>query len=222
MMKPEQDGPLSKIISLIANQRVQSELNIAKPQLRNVKDAFERVRQRFGPRVKELQKLPDLEKPRARPALMRELMAEVEDVLSEVMRPDQLRRFNQIRLQKEGFTAFLKESVRDELSLSEEQTSSLKVVIQEGMKSLASAEHGNPGGRIQRIEDLEERTTQGVMDVLTEAQTAKWKDMLGNTFDFGLSASNASGPGPTISRGPGFQGPDSSGPASSGPGGGPF
>ncbi len=126
MQHSKDKGPIAKIIFLLMNKRVQNELDIVRPQLKSIKEALDRLREKSMLRIKEMQKLLDSQKPKARRALMQKLTEGANAFLAEVLRPDQLKRYQQIRLQHEGIGAFLNESVCSELSLTKVQIASIK------------------------------------------------------------------------------------------------
>lgn len=217
MIKHSKDnGPIAKIIFLIINERVQQELDIARPQLRSIKEAFDSLREESMLSIKKMQKLPDSEKPKVKPLLVRELVEGANALLAETLRPEQLKRYQQLRLQHEGIGAFLDEPVCSELSLTEEQITSLKV---------KAVLHAGPIARIQ------EQVMQEIMGMLTEQQAEKWQEMLGETFDFGETESHESNTPPGAVQKPISQGQGAAAPshtpstslrAASAPAGDPF
>ena len=123
MSQPYQVGPLGSIVTLLLDPSVQAELELVGPQLRNIRDAMQQVKKSFAPKMEDLQRQGEAEKPKARAALMQGLMEEVDSTLGKIMRPDQAKRFRQIRLRQAGITAFAEEAVQRELQLSDEQKS---------------------------------------------------------------------------------------------------
>lgn len=206
MQRSKEKGPIAKIIILLINERVQNELGIVRPQLKSIKESSDRLKEKSMLRIKAMQQLLDSEKPKARQSLMRELAEAADAFLAEVLRPDQLKRFQQIQLQHEGIDAFLNASVRNELSLTKEQIASLKVkaILHQGIKNPASG--------------VREQAMQEVMSMLTEQQSAKWQEMLGEPFDFGETESQASDAPPGTVQRPLSQALQSQGPPSQPPG----
>lgn len=216
MMQPQQDGPLKPIVSLIGNPTVQRELDLVGPQLKGIKEALEGVRDAFRPRIEALQRLPEAKKLEARPALMRELIAHAEATLAKVLRPDQLRRFLQLRLQGEGISAFLKEPVRAQLALSDEQGRAIKELVHDGMRRIEGLRGSRAGGARERIAEIREEVTDRIRALLSAEQQASWEQLLGEPLALGTTE-----PAPAAApRAAGSRGPGSSGPGTAGPGAG--
>ncbi|MCP4263337.1 MAG: hypothetical protein GY774_38405 [Planctomycetes bacterium] len=179
----DKKGPIAKIIFLLMDRRVQKELDIVRPQLKSIKEAADRLREKSKLKIKEMQKLPDPQKPKARSALMRKLAEGANAFLAEVLRPDQLKRYQQIRLQHEGIGAFLNESVRSELSLTKEQIASIKSI---NVKTILHKGTKSP------VAGVREQAIQEVISMLTEQQATKCQEILGEPFDLGVTESQSS------------------------------
>jgi hypothetical protein len=170
-MRQIKEGPIARIVALIMNERVQAEVGITRPQLMGIKEAFTGLRDRARERLKEMQRLPDAEKPKAQPGLLKAILEDVDETLAKVLRPDQLGRFQQLRLQHEGLFAFKGEKVCGQLSLTPQQLSDLH----------REAMHQGPGTQATK-QDMDK-----ILGVLNEEQGKRWKTMLGKPFDFGVS-----------------------------------
>ena len=199
MSQSYQVGPLGSIVSLLLDHSVQAELELAGPQLKNIRDAMQQVKKSFAPKIQDLQRQGEAEKPKARAALMQGLMEEVDSTLGKTMRPDQVNRFRQIRLQQAGITAFTEEAVQRNLQLSDEQKSRIKGIIMRGTGEVAKAQRGAPGSRAEAVTTVQEGVRNAVMDVLSEGQVTTWKEMIGQPFVF--SAEDPKAPSPAA---PGF------------------
>jgi len=196
-MQPSNDSPISKIISLISNDRVQQELRFSTPQLRGFKDAMLQVKDTFMPRIQELQKVPDSEKLKKRTKIMVELTEEVDRVLAETMQPEQFQRLQQLRFQADGVAVFQNAKLAVELSLSQDQIDRLKSVVKEGIMRISVAQRV-PG---QSPKEVSTRAMQSALEVLSDEQVAKLREKQGEAFDFGESVANVAQPaGPGATR----------------------
>jgi hypothetical protein len=217
MSQPYQVGPLGSIVTLLLDHSVQAELELVGPQLKNIRDAMQQVKKSFAPKIEDLQRQGEAEKPKARAALMQGLMEEVDSTLGKTMRPDQVNRFRQIRLQQAGITAFTEAAVQRKLQLSDEQKSRIKGIVMRGTGEVAKAQRGAPGSRAEAVTTVQERVRNAVMDVLSERQVTTWKEMIGVPFVFsakGAKAPSPAAPGSGLGRkAPGSQGPSSKGPS---------
>jgi hypothetical protein len=170
-MQQPKEGPIARIVALMMNERVQAEVGITRPQLMGIREAFTGLRERAKERLKEMQRLPDSEKPKAQPGLLMAILKDADETLAKVLRPDQLERFQQLRLQHEGLFAFMAETVCEQLALTPQQLSDLH----------REAKYQGPGAQA---------TSQGmdkILAVLNEEQGERWKAMMGKPFDFGAT-----------------------------------
>ena len=130
---------------------VQAELELAEAQLKkHFRDAMQQVKKSFAPKIQDLQRQGEAEKPKARAALMQGLMEEVDSTLGKTMRPEQANRFRQIRLQQAGITAFTEEAVQRKVQLSDEQKSRIKGIVMRGTGEVAKVQRGAPGREPRR------------------------------------------------------------------------
>jgi gas vesicle protein len=229
-----QQGPIAKTISLLLDPKVQKELQLATPQLKRIKESVDSLKESFMPRIRKVQSLSDSEKSKARPKLIRDVIRELDSILEKAMRPEQVTRFQQIRLQKEGIAAFFDETVRDGLDLSPEQGAQIKSILQDGVRKTSAAQRGTPGNRAQLVAEAQKKTEDAILGALSTEQAARWNAMRGAPFSFestggparDTSARTIGGPKNTeLGRdiestrmaGRGTAGPGMSGPGSGGP-----
>src|SRR5262245_18920842 len=83
-----------------------------------VAQAVKPIKESLQSKIKEVQNVPDNLKQQARQSLLRETMDQIDAALDGALRPEQLHRFKQLRLQKDGLNMFIEESVQKSLSLS--------------------------------------------------------------------------------------------------------
>jgi hypothetical protein len=178
-MQAQQEGPMKPIVSLIGNPDVQQELDLAEPQLKGIRDALDKLKGEFLPKVEEMQKLPAEEKATARPELMRDLINAAETALSGVMRPDQFQRFQQLRLQGEGIVAFQRDEVREKLNFTEEQADAIREIVQTTRQRLEEAQGSDEDGGPTQLAQAQQEALQAVTELFSEEQANAWKEMLG-------------------------------------------
>jgi hypothetical protein len=183
-MSKQSDNPIQKTISLLTNSLVQKELDVGHPQLKGFKDSIMSVKDTYVPKVDEIQKALDSAKPKLRAQLMSEFKVAVDSVLADVLRPEQFERFKQLRSQSEGIAIFLDETLREELSMSRDQLAELKPVIEREMKRVSGASG-------QSSATVRTDAMQNVVDLLSEEQQEKLREILGASFDFGESAAKS-------------------------------
>ena len=210
-MQAIKDNPIPKIVSLIANERVQQELSISPPQLQAFKDAMLQVKATFVPRIQELKREPDAVKQKRRAEMMGELTEEVDRVLAEALQPEQFERLQQLRFQSDGIAVFQDANLAADLSLSQDEIDRLKSVVKDGIMRISVAQRV-PG---QSPEEASAKAMQSVLEVLSDEQVEKLREKQGEAFDFGESTADVAQPaGPSVAPAGPSASPASTGPAS--------
>ncbi|MFI5458540.1 MAG: hypothetical protein ACHRXM_24165 [Isosphaerales bacterium] len=110
--------------------------------------------------------------------------------LKEVLKSEQLKRLRGITLQQEGGLALGQEDVRGELKITQEQMKKFMAITQEMQKKIQSLikeaqSGGNPEELRPKVLKTREEYGKKLEAVLTNDQTKKWKDMLGEPFHLG-------------------------------------
>ncbi|MCS7046354.1 MAG: hypothetical protein NZO58_08370, partial [Gemmataceae bacterium] len=110
----------------------------------------------------------------------------VQKALAEVLNEKQMTRLRQIELQQRGNAAFLDARVKKELNLTEEQSESIKSILDEAAKErqeiFKEAKGGNFQGLQEKFTALEKETKEKLQGVLTPAQKKQWRAMIGDEF----------------------------------------
>jgi hypothetical protein len=139
--------------------------------------------------------------------------------VTDLLKPEQVKRLGQLELQQRGPTALLDPKVSKDLNISKEQQTQLVKEIQGNtIKALTGFKPG--GGKIdfqeigKKIAELNQKSMDEVVKTFTPEQKTKWKELVGEPFKGVLPS--ASGPGLGIGPG-GFPG----GPPGGFPGGFP-
>jgi len=121
---------------------------------------------------------------------MRKTMAEESKKgLVKVLKPEQMKRLNQIYLQQTGVVGYEEnEDLRKSIKLDEEQRSKLKEIGSEFRKDLQEIFSAGRGGNnqegIEKMQALRKETLDKAAKVLTEEQTKQWKSLIGEPFEF--------------------------------------
>jgi hypothetical protein len=134
-----------------------------------------------------------------------------EKAISEVLKPEQLRRLKEISLQLRGGQALSDPEVAEALKLTGEQKEKVKAIHEEAVKSMESMFRpaGNfpganfAGGNFQemqanfaamakKFEELRKSTDEKLMNLLTDEQRATWKQLTGEPFRMESSAGQPS------------------------------
>jgi hypothetical protein len=130
-------------------------------------------------KAQEIHKLPADERDRR----YEELSKENERFLVLVLEPSERKRLDEIGLQVVGLLLVTGPRVASQLGLTDEQKEQLKRHQKEARSELAEVLHAkSPEGRDEKIHQLRATCRKRLMDVLTDDQEARWKDITGAPF----------------------------------------
>lgn len=173
--------------TLTFNRQLQEELKMDEDQLNKLREAqtgmADELRDILG-------KLRDAS-PEERTGIMRKLGETQTKAVHSVLKPQQIKRLNQIENQQAGLNMYTKEDVQKSLKLSEEQIDKIKVIAGDLQKDTRELRGGGGGGRgfgrvdpqVQRkIDALQKEAQEKIEDLLTSDQKNLVKDLTGEPF----------------------------------------
>ena len=170
---------------LLRAEAVQKELGVTAEQLTKLKDVLEAGRGAGGGQ-RNFQDMSEEERTKAREERAKQV-AEQDKKIGEILKPEQVARLKQLRLQASGAMAFTNEELAKELKITKEQTDKIEKVMQE-MRDAMQGGGGGAGG----FAEMREKMNAKVMEILTAEQKTEYKKMLGKPFD--LSQLRMGGP----------------------------
>jgi hypothetical protein len=104
--------------------------------------------------------------------------------VAEILKPEQLKRVKQISLQQQGAQSLSNLEVASALKLTDEQSSKIKRIQEE--TRTARGQRGQRGQRdeemLKKLAEARKATNEKLMNVLTDEQKAKWKELTGEPF----------------------------------------
>jgi hypothetical protein len=179
-------SPASDRGDLFQNISVQKELNLDPIQ----KDRIRKIAQTFEKEHKE-----EISKARESKDLLKFL--EVRQVfletlgkgLTEVLKPDQLARLEQIQLQVQAVKALTRPEVQKKLKVTDTQKEELRTLasgLERDTRFTIIMGVRDPNARadaLKKIQDLTKEATGKAFGVLTEAQKKTWREMTGEPFE---------------------------------------
>lgn len=193
-------------ISLLAISEVQKELALTEDQVKQVEKANSEVQQSgFGSfNFQEMENLT----PEEREKKMVEMRSKMEsaskkadETVRKVLNAKQSARLEQLKLQREGASALLREDISSQLKLSEKQHAQIDEIVQRSSTGMGRS-------------SLTPQAKTDLFAILTNEQKQQWEKLAGKDFTF---PEQPGGPG-MMMRGPG--GPPGGGRGGpSGPGG---
>jgi len=187
-------GGFDGIDRLLQNASVQKELHLSEEQIQRIKEVAPEVRQKEQGELAKLRehkgsaKEPSLEEVRDK---VMELMKQAsEDTLrgvSDVLKPEQMRRLKQIKLQQESLAAFSDPDVIKSLKLTDRQKESIRSVAEELAKNANDAfKKGSQSSfpaALKRVAVLRRESLEKGLAVLTPEQRKIWKELAGEPFE---------------------------------------
>jgi hypothetical protein len=118
-----------------------------------------------------------------------EINSNAEKKLAEILKPPQMDRLNQLRVQREGVQALLRPDVAKKLGLSDEKKGKIADLLPRGVGQRGGwgrGRRGQGGGRPSRQEMQERRKKQEAeaLALLTTTQQTAFEKMKGQKFEF--------------------------------------
>jgi hypothetical protein len=105
-------------------------------------------------------------------------------ILSDNLKPEQLKRLHQIMWQREGLgRAINNAEVQTALKLDDKQKEKVKAIEEESAKARRELFQGGGGANNrEKLQELRKKTEEDLNAVLTDDQKKAWKDLLGTEF----------------------------------------
>jgi Spy/CpxP family protein refolding chaperone len=197
------------------SRQLQDELKVDRDQADKLNEALAKVREDLRD---EMGKLRDRTLPQEkREEILKKVSEANTKAVASVLKPEQVKRLQQIENQQAGAGMFTREDVQKTLKLSDEQKDKIKAINEALQKDLRDSQPG-PGGFpefMKKRQELQKEALDNVAKVLKDDQKAALKDLTGAPFEMRMEGFAGGGFGFGGPGGPG--GPGGFGPG--GPGG---
>lgn len=175
---------------LLSNPGVKKEINLSDAQDQEVRKIVQEVHAKYQPEFRKAgrdrQKLVAVGVEAAR-----ETRERVHKALPDILKPEQLKRLDQIQIQVNGISSFKRPEVQKELQLTLVQKleiakigEDLKKDIAELVKDVSTAPLRKAPEALRKAKELKSTATRKAVEQLTEAQRQTWNAMQGEKFDF--------------------------------------
>lgn len=197
MAQPGSGGRVTPL-NLLGQESVQRELKLAKDQLDTIKEIDDKQRKTMRDLIlKAREDMPgksDQERRSAFERMVKKMKTRTLDFESEVMEsllPEQIKRLKQIHLQAQArrsggpASGRLSDAVVKELGLTEDQVEKLRITAAEVTKKLNE--------RVAKLQALAQ--DEILSTVLSDEQQAKYKELMGEAFEFEERSGGARGGG---------------------------
>lgn len=166
--------------SLLRNKAVQREMKVGKEQAEKL-DAF---LAEVNAKQDEGEAAFRTATPQERRKLMEDMKAYVLKGLNDVLKPEQFKRFEQIEMQRAGLGLFGIPQIQDRLGLAEDQKAKVSAIVAEARNAnrTVDIEAKDAASAEKKHTEIKDKATGQIFAVMTPAQQAAWKDMIGPPF----------------------------------------
>jgi Spy/CpxP family protein refolding chaperone len=168
---------------LLTIPEVQTELKLTDDQKAKVTDMLQKLREQ---RQSQGQNFQDLS-PEERQKMMADRRAAEDKQVADILNADQVKRYHQLVLQRQGMTAVLDKPVADQLKLTDEQRTKIQGIVDEqraAMRDMFQSAGGDRQAMMGKMQEMRKQTDDKIAAVLTDDQKSQWKDMTGAPFTF--------------------------------------
>lgn len=164
-------------IMLLRQQSVRDELKLTA-------DETEKIHEFADRQWKKAQHVHTNLSPAEHRAQYEEMSKENDRFLDQILEPAQRKRLNQITLQVAGLMWVTRPEVASELQLTDDQKQKAKGLQQEARKEMHDLIHSTAtDGRQEKLKELRMTSRKRLMELLTDEQESKWKEMAGAPFN---------------------------------------
>ncbi|MDB5308471.1 MAG: hypothetical protein JWO38_2673 [Gemmataceae bacterium] len=163
-------------VMLLRQKSVQDDLKLANADTTKIHDFATRQ----WKKAQEFDKLS----PKEQDEKYRELTRENEKFLAEVLKPEQKKRLDQITMQVAGLMWVTRPELAAAIGLTAEQKKKAKELQKEAHDEAHKILSENVGRELkaEELKQLREKNRKRLMDLLTDDQEKKWKELAGTPF----------------------------------------
>src|SRR5262249_24947112 len=167
----------SPVVMLARQQSVQEELKLTQGQINKVAEIVKALREK----VEDITEAD----PPARMKKAMEIFAGAEKDIFALLQPAQAKRLRQIALQQQPLAqALTRPEVAKELQLSKEQAKRVRAIRERATREVSKLSEGTASRKELREKRSEyaKAMQEKLLEVLTERQKARWRELLGKPF----------------------------------------
>jgi Spy/CpxP family protein refolding chaperone len=167
---------------LLMNEGVQKELKLDEGQIAKAREVGQSIREKFRPDFQNFQSLS----PEERRELGEKMNAETRKALADVLKPEQMKRFEQIQLQQRGVDAFASPDVQSKLSLTDEQKQKIQSISEDSRQQVMEAFQSagdDRQGAMAKITTIRREAMTKASALLTADQKKSWEELIGAPFE---------------------------------------
>jgi len=172
--------------ALLSNKSVQKELKVTDEQAEKLNTLASEMRAKQREEFQNLGDLSQEERREKMQELARSRAAELAKGMGGILKPEQIKRFEQIQLQQSGASAFSSPRVQEGLKLTDDQKAKLREINEESGQAMRDAFQdfqSDREGAMKKLAELRKQATEKAVGVLTDEQKKSWKEMAGEPFE---------------------------------------
>jgi hypothetical protein len=173
-------------LSLLLNPGVRKELKLDEAQVAKARQLFEQTMAKVREQFQTLSNLEGQERTEKAGELADALNAETAKALADLLRPEQLKRYEQINLQQSGPGILAFPKVQEPLKLNDRQKEGLRQISERNGQEIRDlfqqGRAGDRGALRSKLSAVRARAMEEVVNLLDEDQKAIWRGMIGAPF----------------------------------------
>lgn len=173
-------------LMLLANSGVVQELKLDDQQKEKVAAYVEETMAKRREQFQKLQDLPEDERRQKGQEMMRAANEETQKALKDLLKPEQLKRFNQISLQQRGIMAFADPEVREKMKFNDDQGPQIRTLMESfgtEAREIFQANQGNFQEGRKQLEALRKTKMEKAVALFNDDQKKTWKELTGEPFE---------------------------------------
>ena len=128
--------------ALLQNKSVQQEVKATDDQIEKARAVGTKVREKYQDELTKLRDLPAEERREKRQAVTKKIADEVLKGLGDVLKPEQMKRLQEIALQQRGANALLDPEIQKTLKMTDEQKTKIKTITDDAAKARTELTQG--------------------------------------------------------------------------------
>jgi F0F1-type ATP synthase membrane subunit b/b' len=175
---------------LFQDAGVRKTLNISEQQLNQLTQANDRLLKDYRARVGQLSNLDARDRPAALQKLWGGFQSDFSAAAGKILDQNQLGRYRQLDLQRQGLAAFNDPQLQQQLGLTEAQRQQLQTLTatrQQQMNALREMAQTNRAEATRRFEALQQEIGKQLNTILNVTQQKNWTEMTGQPHEFPLN-----------------------------------
>jgi Spy/CpxP family protein refolding chaperone len=171
---------------LLSNKGVQKEIKATDEQASKLDALADEMRQKGRDNFEKVRDLGDDERRAKMQEFARAQQEELKKGLADILKPEQIKRFDQIQIQAAGVGAFAMPRVQEVLKLTDDQKAKIREINEETMQTTREAFQSAGDDReaaMKKITEIRKQAFDKAANVLTDAQKKDWKDLTGDPYE---------------------------------------